>query len=55
MSKQQERIGRAAQKTKQMLGRHVGELVGHTLEAASYNAHGHAEEARSSWAPDAEE
>jgi hypothetical protein len=39
MSKQQERIGRAA-KTKAVLGQHVSELVGHTLEVSEYGGHG---------------
>jgi hypothetical protein len=41
MSKQQEQIRRAAQKTRAVLGRHVGDFS-HTLESAEYNLHGHA-------------
>lgn len=41
MSKQ-ERIGRAAQKAKAMLGQHVKQLAGHMLEASRYGGHGHA-------------
>ena len=43
MSKKQERIRRAAQKTKAVIGQHVGELVSHTLEASEYNGHCYAE------------
>ena len=44
MSKQREQIRRAGQKTKAVLGQHVGELVDHTLDASEYNGHGHAED-----------
>jgi hypothetical protein len=38
MSKQQQR---AARKTKAMLGKHVEQLVAHTLAVSEYNGHGH--------------
>jgi hypothetical protein len=43
MSRQQERIARAAQKKMAVLGQHVSELVGHTLEVSEYGGHGHTE------------
>jgi hypothetical protein len=42
MSKQHS-IERAAQKSRAMLGQHVKELVGHTIEVSRYGGHGHAE------------
>jgi hypothetical protein len=36
-------LGRAAQKSKAVLRRHVSELVNHTVEVSRYGGHGHAE------------
>jgi len=40
--KQQQSIGRAAQKTKAVLRQHVAGLVEHTLAVSEYNGHGQA-------------
>jgi hypothetical protein len=44
MSRKEQQVNSDARKTMAILGQHVKELVGRTLDSAAYGSHGHAAE-----------